>query len=78
MPYILQRVSEGKRDELLTKWQWHEFLEKKAPRRRLGKMMGPEQYVREMSEYFCQEREKKVFERRLKKKGKQEYRVSGS
>ena len=46
----------AKGDEPLTTWQWHEFVEKKAHRGRLWKMMGKEQYVREMWELFCQER----------------------
>ena len=54
MPDMLQRVSGGKRET--TKWQWHEFVEKKAHRGRLWEMMGKEPYVREMWEYFCQER----------------------
>ena len=48
----------AKEDEPLTKWQWHEFVEKKAHRGRLWKMIGKEQYVREMWEYFCKERDK--------------------
>ena len=40
----------------LTNWQWHEFAEKKAHRGRLWKMMGKEQFIREMWEHFCQER----------------------
>ena len=32
------------------------FTEKKAHRGRLWKIVGKEQYVREMWEYFCQER----------------------
>ena len=43
-------------DEPLTKWQCHEFVEKKACRGRQWKMMGKEQYIPEMWEYFCQER----------------------
>ena len=35
MPAMLQRVSGGKRDKPLTKWQWQEFAEKKAHRGRL-------------------------------------------
>ena len=66
-------------DKPLTKWQLHGFVEKKARRGRLWKMMGKEQEVREMWEYFCQERARvKRFERRPKKEGKQEYRASGS
>ena len=43
-------------------------------------MMGEEQYIREMWEYFRQERlrVKKVSRGTRKKKGKQEYRASGS
>ena len=48
----------AKGDEPLTKWQWHEFVEKKAHRGRLWKMMGKEQYVREMWEYFRRERDR--------------------
>ena len=33
-------------DKPLTRWQWYEFVEKKAHRGRLWKMMGKEQYVR--------------------------------
>ena len=51
MPAMLQQVSGGK-----TKWQWYEFMEKKAHRGRLWKMMENAQYPREMWEYFCQER----------------------
>ena len=41
--------------------------------------MAKEQYVREMWEYFAKrEKDKEGFGRRPKKKGKQEYRVSGS
>ena len=42
-------------------------------------MMGIEQYIREMWVYYCRERlSKKGFESRPRKKGKQEYGVSGS
>ena len=43
-------------------------------------MMGKEQYVREMWGIFLprKNKSKKGFEKRPKKKGKQEYRVSGS
>ena len=40
----------------MTKWKWYEFLERKAHRGRLWKMMGKEQCIREMWEYFCRER----------------------
>ena len=44
-------------DKPLTKWQWFEFVEKK---RRivegLWRMMGKDQYIREMWEYCCRER----------------------
>ena len=33
-------------DKPLTKWQWYEFVEKKAHRGRLWKMMGKEQCIR--------------------------------
>ena len=46
----------AKEDEPLTKWQWHEFTEKKAHRGRLWKMMGKEQYIREMWNIYVQER----------------------
>ena len=40
----------------MTKWEWYEFVKKKAHRGRLWKMTGKEQYAREMWEYFWQER----------------------
>ena len=41
--------------------------------------MGKEQHVRDMWEYFCQERARvKRFRQEAEEKGKQEYRVSGS
>ena len=40
----------------MTKWQWHEFVEKKVHSGRLWKMMVKEQHVREIWEYVCQER----------------------
>ena len=43
-------------DKPLTKWQWHEFVEKKAHRGWLWRMLGKEQYIREMWEYHCRER----------------------
>ena len=42
-------------DKPLTKWQWFEFVEKKAHRGRLWKMLGKDQYVREMWESYCRE-----------------------
>ena len=65
MPEMLQRVSEGKRRKTLTNWQWREFAVNKAHRGRVWKMM-------------VKEKEQRGFERRPKKKGKQEHRVSGS
>ena len=51
------QVSGGKKGEkLLTNWQWYEFVERKAHCGRLWKMMGKEQYKREMWEYCCRER----------------------
>ena len=47
---------EAEGDKLLSKWKWYEFEEKKAHRGRLWKMMGKDQYVREMWTHFCQER----------------------
>ena len=44
---------EAQWDKPLPKWQWYEFTEKKAHRGRLWKMMGKEQYTREMWEYFA-------------------------
>ena len=44
-------------EDPLTNWQWREFAGQKAHRGRLWKMMGKEQDVREMWEYFCQERD---------------------
>ena len=46
----------AKGDEPLTKWRWYEFVEKRALRGRLWKMIGKEQYMREMWEYSCCER----------------------
>ena len=44
------------KEKTLTNWQWREFAGQKAHRGRLWKMMGKEQYVREMCEYFRQAR----------------------
>ena len=41
----------------LTTWQWREFAGQKAHRGRLWTMMRKERFVREMWEYFCQERD---------------------
>ena len=65
-----KRFSDGKRRKPVTNWQWRQFAGQKAHRGRFWEMMGKEQYVRELWEYFCQERPKK--------KGKQESGVSGS
>ena len=74
------KYMEATGDEPLTNWQRYEFVGKKVHRGRLWKMMGKEQYIREMWEHFLpsKSKSKKSFERRLKKKGEQEYRVSGS
>ena len=40
----------------LKKWQWYEMVEQKAPRGRLWRMLGKDQYTREMCEYYCRER----------------------
>ena len=42
----------------MTKWQWYAVLEKKAHRGRLLRMLGKDQYIRGMWEYFCCERSK--------------------
>ena len=68
-----------KGEKPLTKWQWNEFVEKKAHRGRLWRMFGEDQYIREMWEYVAEkEQELKGCERRPKKKDKQEYKASGS
>ena len=46
----------GKGDKQLTRWQWYELVEKKTHRGRFWKMMGKEQHIREMWEYFLRER----------------------
>ena len=46
----------AKGDNPLTRWQWYEFVEKEAHRGRLWKIMGKAQHVREMWQYFCQQR----------------------
>ena len=70
---VTTRSLEATGDKPLTKWQWYEFVERKARRGRFWKMMGKKkQYTRELCE------ELKSFERSLKKKGEQEYRPSGS
>ena len=43
---------EAKSDKPLTKWQWYEFVEKKAHRGRLWEMIGKEQDIREVWEHF--------------------------
>ena len=43
-------------DTPLTTWQWHELVEKKAHGGRLWKIMGREQCIRQMWEYYCRER----------------------
>ena len=48
----------AKGEKPLTKWQWHEFVKKNAHRGRLWKMMGKEQHVREMWEYFLPRKSK--------------------
>ena len=66
-----------KGEKPLTNWQWIESLRcKNAHRGRLWKMMGKEQFVREMWEHFAKSGSKKGFESRLKKKGKQEHGVA--
>ena len=67
-----------KGDEQSTRWQWHEFVEKKAHRGRLCKMLGKEQYVREMWEYFPRKSKSEKVSTGGKKKGKQVHTVSGS
>ena len=44
-------------EKTLANWQWREFAKQKAHRGRLWKMMGKEQYVRGMWEYFRRERD---------------------
>ena len=56
-PEMLQRVSEGKKET--NHWQSGSGIRLWRKRRIVegfGKMMGKEQYVREMWEYFCQDR----------------------
>ena len=42
----------------LTKWHWKAVVEKKAHRGRLWRMLGKDQYIQGMSEYFSFERVK--------------------
>ena len=69
---------EEKGDKPLTKWQWHEFVEKEAHRGGLWEMMGKEHYVRGMWEHFYQERARVKRFREEAKKSRQEYKASGS
>ena len=39
-------------DKPLEKWQWYEVVEKKTHRGRLWRMLGKDQYVQEMWEYY--------------------------
>ena len=68
----------SKGEEPLTNVQWRQVVEKKAHRGRIWIMMGKEPCVRGMWEYFLQEKKQRGFESRLKKKSRQEYKVSGS
>ena len=56
MPAVLNESLAGEGKKQLTRWQWYELVEKKTHRGRFWKMMGKEQYIREMWEYFLRER----------------------
>ena len=58
-------------DKPLTKWQWYEFVEKEAHRGRLWRMLGKDQYIREMWEYYCSERSRVKKVREDAEKGRQ-------
>ena len=57
---------------MLSTVQWRQVVEKKAYRGRMWKMMGKEQYVREMWESFLQERSRVKRFRELADEEKQE------
>ena len=45
----------------LMKWQWKAVVEKKVHRGRLWKMLGKDQYIQGMWEYFLKDRKRKSF-----------------